>query len=160
MKKLLLILVSVFVFFTLTSCDRESHTIQLGTVSNTGNIELKKTFTDEECYQKIHKLLADAKNIRLSESEVSHFTRQYIQMINERKNILEVNYYMWDDVRNERFIIRPYYEDKSLFYEIIGHNYRMLKKELEKVRASEEELEKKEDKNNNRPVETTWTYDD
>ncbi|MBQ0139768.1 MAG: hypothetical protein KBT36_10755 [Kurthia sp.] len=123
-------------------------------------MKLKKTYTDEECYEKIHKLLSDAKNIRFSKTEVDHITRQYIQLVNERQNILEGNYYLWHDVKNERFIVRPYYEDKNLFYEIIGHKYRMLKKELEKVSASEEKLEQKEDKKNNRPVEGGWTYDD
>lgn len=161
MKKKLLIVNFIFlVFFTLTACGVELHSIQLGTVSNTGSVKLQKSYTNEESYEKIHKLLLDATNVRLSENELDHLSREYVQLLNEQQNILVVNYYLWDDAKNERYICRPYYESDRVFYEIVGHKYRVLKKEFEVVRASEEPIRKKDDKKNNRPVEESWTYDD
>lgn len=160
MKKNLLIVNFIFIFFTLTACGAEMHSIQMGRISNEGNIRLEKSYKNEESYQKIHELLSDATNFHFSENEVDHFQRQYIQLLNEQQNILVVNYYLWDDVANERYICRPYYESDLLFYKIEGHKYRVLKKELELVKKSEEPIRKKDDKKNNRPVEESWTYDD
>ncbi|MEN0589548.1 hypothetical protein [Kurthia gibsonii] len=121
-----------------------SHSIQYGKIIQNDEVELTHTLRNEQVYEKIHEILKEATNVGMSEDELSHFSSQYIQFKNTRQNMLIANYYLWEDRKNQRYICRPFYESKYLFYEVTAHNYRELKKQIEKVKKSKEKLDKDE----------------
>lgn len=145
---------------TLTACGTDMNSVQIGKIDNEGNVKLSATYKDEANYARIKDLLSDATNVKMEESQLNHFSRQYIQLFNERQNALVTNYYLWDDEDNERFICRPYYDSPTLFYEIKEQNYRVLKRQIAKVKSSEEEMPTHIDNKKDLPIESDWTYGD
>lgn len=128
----------------LTSCGtKESHSLQFGNVSNEGNVIIKKTLSNKKVFDRSEELMADARNIFLDEKELDHKSTFYLQLTNERQDIVIANYYLWDDSKRERFISRSFFDEKRLYYEITGHDYRMLKKQIALIGASDEPLRKK-----------------
>ena len=153
MRRKFVLLLFLIVVLMLTACNRGTmHSIQYGRIDQNGNIVITKTIKSDPIFENSEKLLGSMRNIFLKKDQVNHLSTQYLQFRNERQNMVISNYYLWDDVKNERFICRPYFDDAILFYEITGHEYRMLKKEIDKIKASKEPLLDHNERNNS-PVE-------
>lgn len=153
MRRIIVFLLLLIMVLMLTACNRGTmHSIQYGKVDRNGNIVITKTIKSDPIFENSEKLLGSMRNIFLKKDQVNHLSTQYMQFRNERQNMVISNYYLWDDVENERFICRPYFDDAVLFYEITGHEYRMLKKEIDKIKASKEPLLDQNEKSKS-PVE-------
>lgn len=160
MKKITLLCILLFSLIVLTACIEETHSVQYGSVDQDGMIKLKFSLTDEEVYQRINKLLKDAKNVSLESQDLDHFSKDYIQLTNEQQNIISSNYIIWEDGENERFICYPFLQTTDLYYEISGNEYLIMKRHINTILSSEEEVETQSAKQEGTPFEVQWTYDD
>lgn len=160
MKKILLVCILLFSPVILTACYEETHSVQYGSVNREGMIKLKSSLTDEEVYQRMNSLLKDAKNISMESTDLDHLSKEYIQLTNEQQNVISSNYILWQDEANERFICYPFLQSSELYYEVSGNEYLIMKRHVETVRASDEEIETIRAKQEGTQFEVQWTYDD
>lgn len=156
MRKMYIGSLLVAVLFLLGGCTEstQSHSIQYGKIIQNNEVELTHTLRNEKTYEKMHKILKDATNLGMTEDELHHFSSRYIQFKNTRQNVLISNYYLWEDTKNQRYICRPFYESEYLFYEIKDHDYRELKKQIEKVKNSKEKISEDEVVTKKQPQQT------
>lgn len=160
MKKIIMGVILLFSMVILTACYEEQHSIQYGKVDNHGKIELQKTLTSEEDFKRLDEILKDSKNISILESDLDHLSKKYIQLTNDKQNMIMTNYIVWLDEENERYICYPFAEEKKLFYAVTERDYKGMKRVIEKVKESDEKLISKKFKKEGTPYQVTWSYSD
>lgn len=160
MKKNRLIFILLFTMIFLMACSNENHSIQFGKVSNQGKIALMTTLTDEENYARLDKILKNSTNISVDENDLDHLRKRYIQLTNDRQSLVLSNYIIWTDTENSRYICYPYREDDGLYYEVKEHDYKVMTRIINQVKASTEKINSNKAKVEGTAYKVSWTYSD
>ncbi|MGE7934051.1 hypothetical protein [Viridibacillus arvi] len=129
MKKLLML---CCIMFVLTGCMKSNNVIELGNVTEEGDVVVKKSIETEPKYNELMEIFNNGTNLKLSDEEVNRLPYQYIQFKDRTQNLIVVNYNMWLDEKNERILYSDYISRVPLYYVIEDEEYNKLLDVFEK----------------------------
>ncbi|MFE6167752.1 hypothetical protein ACFVP8_07680 [Viridibacillus arvi] len=129
MKKLLML---CCIMFVLTGCMKSNNVIELGNITEEGDVVVKKSIETEPKYNELMEIFNNGTNLKLSDEEVNRLPYQYIQFKDRTQNLIVVNYNMWLDEKNERILYSDYISRVPLYYVIEDEEYNKLLDVFEK----------------------------
>ncbi|MGE7920094.1 hypothetical protein ACQKM9_14345 [Viridibacillus sp. NPDC093762] len=129
MKKLLML---SCIMFVLTGCMKSNNVIELGNITEEGDVVVKKSIETEPKYNELMEIFNNGTNLKLSDEEVNRLPYQYIQFKDRTQNLIVVNYNMWLDEENERILYSDYVARVPLYYVIEDEEYNKLLDVFEK----------------------------
>ncbi|MGF9977187.1 hypothetical protein ABE042_12510 [Viridibacillus arvi] len=129
MKKFLML---CCIMFVLTGCMKSNNVIELGNVTEEGDVVVKKSIETEPKYNELMEIFNNGTNLKLSDEEVKRLPYQYIQFKDRTQNLIVVNYNMWLDEENERILYSDYVSRVPLYYVIKDEEYNKLLDVFEK----------------------------
>jgi len=102
----------ILAFLLLSGCMKASHSIQVGTVNQKGEIQLLKSDRKEEVYQKGLDTFNNGRNIKIVPADIENLKTHYIQFKDDNQNLVISNYNVWFDSKRNCIIftdhVRPY----------------------------------------------------
>ncbi|MFJ8260515.1 hypothetical protein ACIQ4I_00940 [Rummeliibacillus sp. NPDC094406] len=105
----------------LTGCMETIHSVQIGTVDQEGAIQLLKSESEEDIYQKALDTFNNGRNIKLAPSEVENLKTHYIQFKDDNQNLVISNYNVWFDHDKNRIIFTDHVQPYS-YYRIVDND--------------------------------------
>ncbi|MGE7925000.1 hypothetical protein ACQKND_17725 [Viridibacillus arvi] len=118
--------------FVLTGCMKSNNVIELGNITEEGDVVVKKSIETEPKYNELMEIFNNGTNLKLSDEEVNRLPYQYIQFKDRTQNLIVVNYNMWLDEANERILYSDYVSRVPLYYVIKDEEYNKLLNVFEK----------------------------